>query len=395
MYNNCKLFSKEVNDKHIIYRFLGLRVTFQNPNFECEYKTETKKALKIQNGYDLTPLKSAKKMILFLTPSQMKISGGVMSIYSLCEVSRELNPDFCCILSTYPNDKYTYASNDYFYNNEKIYRFSQIVDNCKNLESLMIHIPDYYAKYFYGDLKNKEKRFLSSVKNLHINILNQNIDLMAEPQDLESLFKLTTNVTQTTAHDRYATQEVCNKWQIPTHLFLAMWDMSKYKKRFFEEKEKIIVLSPDENENKEAIVSNLKEKLADWQFVTVENMTFAEYMDLISKAFFTVTFGEGFDGYFTQPLYVGSIGISVYNDKFFPDKNWAKLDNVFSSYEEMEENCAKFILDLSNNRVKYNNLLSSNKDMFDSIYNFEEYRDNIKRFYEGKYDYLPQKKEDE
>ena len=385
MYNNCKLFSKEVNDKHIIYRFLGLRVTFQNPNFECEYKTETKKALKIQNGYDLTPLKSAKKMILFLTPSQMKISGGVMSIYSLCEVSRELNPDFCCILSTYPNDKYTYASNDYFYNNEKIYRFSQIVDNCKNLESLMIHIPDYYAKYFYGDLKNKEKRFLSSVKNLHINILNQNIDLMAEPQDLESLFKLTTNVTQTTAHDRYATQEVCNKWQIPTHLFLAMWDMSKYKKRFFEEKEKIIVLSPDENENKEAIVSNLKEKLADWQFVTVENMTFAEYMDLISKAFFTVTFGEGFDGYFNQPLSVGSLSFAVYNDEFFPDKSWKELDNVYSSFEEMKEKIAGDMKRLLSDSNKYNETVQKSKEKKEELYSKEKFMKNLRNFYAENY----------
>lgn len=386
-----KLFSKEIVEKHIIYRIFGIRFSVRNPNFIDKSKIETESAVKIQNNYDLTPLNLAKKLILFLIPSQVKICGGVLSIYSLCETSRNIVPDALCILSTYPNDEYTYASNDMFLNNEQIYRFPQIVDNCKNLEELIIHIPEYYSKRVYKDLKRKDIRFLKSIKNLQLNILNQNIELMPEPKKIANLYKLTKNITQTIAHDKYATQEVCNKWQLPTHLFSALWDMTKYKKRDFDEKEKIIVLSSDNHENKDEIVNKLKEEFKDWEFITVKGLTFSEYMDLISRAFFTITFGEGFDGYFIQPSIVNSIGIAAYNDEFFPDKSWLKLDNVFESYEDMAKNIVGFIKEYSQNQQKYSELSSLNKRMQNEIYNFEQYKDNLKRFYERKYDLIPLK----
>ena len=53
------------------------------------------------------------------------------------------------------------------------------------------------------------------------------------------------------------------------------------------------------------------------------------YMDYIAKAMFVISFGEGFDGYFIQPCLVGSVGIAVYNERFFPDSSWKELDNVY------------------------------------------------------------------
>ncbi len=71
---------------------------------------------------------------------------------------------------------------------EDIYRFSQIVDNAKNLDEMILHIPDYYADDFYKELKKKDIKFLKSIKNLHINIMNQNIELMPEPEQLKDLY---------------------------------------------------------------------------------------------------------------------------------------------------------------------------------------------------------------
>lgn len=387
-----KLFSREVVEKHIIYSVFGIKFSVRNSNFVDKLKIETKNAVKIQDNYDLTPLKLAKKLILFLTPSQAKICGGVMSIYSLCEVSRELSPDSFCLLSTYPSDEYTYANNDRFLNNEQIYRFSQIVDNCKNLEELIIHIPEYYSKRFYKNLKRKDINFLKSIKNLHLNIMNQNIELMPEPKKLKDLYKLTDNVTQTIAHDRYATQEVCDKWQMPTHLFSVNIDMSKYKSYSFEEKEKIIVLSPDWNKYKDKIVAKLEKELPDWKLITVKNITFTEYMDLISRAFFTITFGEGFDGYFLQPPVVGSIGFGVYNDEFFPSEKWKIFKNVYSSYSEMFEKVIEDIKFLRNNNDAYLELVKQLKSEHDKLYNYTNFKNNLKNFYNKNYDFIPRRR---
>lgn len=382
-----QLFSRVEENKHVIYRILGIKFSVKNSKFYKQFKD----AIKIQNAYDLTELKNAKKLILFLIPSpdSAMINGGIMSIFSLCEESRRINEDTLCIISTPPHCKYTYAKNDKFLNNENIYRFSQIVDNANNLDEMILHIPEYSADDFYNTLTEKDIEFLKSIKNLHINIMNQNIELMPEPEKLKDLYKLTNNITQTIAHDRYATQEVCDKWQIPTHLFSVNIDLSKYKTYSFEDKEKIIVLSPDWNEHKERIVEKLEKELPDWKLVTVNNMTFTEYMDLISRAFFTITFGEGFDGYFLQPPLVGSIGFGVYNNEFFPSENWLNFDDVFKSYDEMYENIVGIIKQLQSDKESYLSLSKQVKAEHDKLYSYEKFQNNLKRFYNGNYDFVP------
>ena len=382
-----KLFSKTEENKHIIYRILGIKFSVKNSNCYKQFKD----AIKIQDAYDLTELKNTKKLILFLIPSpdSAMINGGIMSIFSLCEESRRINDAALCIISTPPHCKYTYAKNDKFLNDENIYRFSQIIDNANNLDEMILHIPEYYADNFYNDLTEKDIEFLKSIKKLHINIMNQNIELMPEPEKLKDLYKLTNNITQTIAHDRYATQEVCDKWQIPTHLFSVNCDMSKYKAYSFDEKEKIIVLSPDWNEHKERIIEKLEKKLPDWKLITVNNMTFTEYMDLISRAFFTITFGEGFDGYFLQPPVVESIGFAVYNNEFFPSENWLKFDNVFKSYDEMHENIVGIIKQLQSDRESYLSLSKQVKAKHDKLYSYDKFHTNLKRFYDRDYDFAP------
>ena len=385
-----KIFSKEEKNKHIIYKILGLKFKFRN----LKYYKQFIDAVKIQDAYDLTNLNNAKKLILFLIPSpdECVINGGIMSIFSLCETSREINPDATCIISTFPNKKYTYAKNDKFLNNESIYRFSQIVDNAKNLEEMILHIPEYYADDFYNDLTERYIEYLKSIKNLHINIMNQNIELMPEPEKLRDLYKLTNNITQTLAHDRYATQEVCDKWQIPTHLFSVNIDLGKYKSYSFEEKEEIIVLSPDCNENKEKIVKKLEKELPDWKLITVNNMTFTEYMDLISRAFFTITFGEGMDGYFGQPQYVNSVGFAVYNDEFFPNNNWKNFENVYTSYDEMYENIVADVKKYSQNKEKYEKIIKDFINENSKLYQISKFYDNLKRFYKKEYDFITSNK---
>lgn len=381
-----RLFEKFIENGRVVCRFHGVRYFARSIQKHKEIVTD--QAIKIQNNYDLTLLRNASKLILFLVPPEVDITGGIMSIYSLYKCSREINTDALCLISTYPGP-YTHAYNDRFLNNEQVYRFSQIIDNCHNLDSLMIHIPEYYLEKFYKDLSKKDLKFLKSMKNLHINVLNQNIDEMPRPKVVNHLRKLTHKITQTIAHDAYVTQEICNKYNIPTHLASVSIDLSPYKVYSFEEKEKIIALSPDNNEYREQVVNVLKEAFPDWRLITVNNMTFSEYMSLIGRAFFTVTFGEGMDGYFLQPEVVGSVGFAVYNDKFFPDASWNSLKNVYNSYEGMIEEIADFMKLILRNRVLYEQTVAETLVKMQSIYKPEAFRDNLERFYRGNYDFIP------
>ena len=373
MFDMSRLFSYKKDEINITYRIFGIK--FSRKNMEL-----TKKSIKEQNLYDLSELQAIKELIVCFIPNIKMMTGGIQSIYSICKYSREICPQAQCIIATVPG-KYTYSYNPYFKNEEKIYRFEQIIKNAKNVEKLTLHIPEYYADKFYKALKKDEIKFLKGIKDLHINILNQNIELMPEPQKLKGLYKLTDNVTQTIGHHRYATQEVCDKWQMPAHFLSVHIDISGYKTYPFEEKEKIIVLSPDEAPYKKAVVEKLKKELPDFKLVTVQNMTFSEYMDLIARAYFTITFGEGFDGYFNQPQTVGGLGMAVYDSAFFPDESWLELKNVYKSPADMENNIVNDIKELSANKELYYSLINKIKEKLSTLYGEDLFKRNLEKFY--------------
>lgn len=381
-----KLFTIEQSQQRIIYKVFRFKISFV-------LMKKVKKAIQYQNNYNLTALKSSRKTIVFLIPSENTANGGIMSIFSLCKMSREICKDANIVISTVPG-KITYAQNNNFKNDEKIYRWSQIIENSKNVKEMIIHVPEYYADKFYKNMRIKDKCFLKTIKNLQINILNQNLDFMPSPEKIQNLYKLTDKITQTTAHKKYATQEVCNKWNIPTHWFSVFIDYKSYKNVSFENKERLIVISPDKNEYKENVLDLLQSKLEEYEIKTVQNMTFEEYMDLIAKAFVVITFGEGFDGYFTQPPRVKTVSFAVFNKTFFPDESWLELKNVYKSYEDMLSNIVEDIKSLEKSSETYYNICKILTDKRDKINGLDKFKGNLKRFYEKQYDFLPEKEKE-
>lgn len=345
--------------------------------------------LNLQNAYGLDFLKNAETVNLFVLPNQNTVSGGIQSIFSICEFSRQVVPEAVSLLVTGPKKKGTYAFVDWFKNDEKIYRWEQVIGNISHAKKMIIHLPDFLSGKFYGKLTAAEIRKLKKIEDLQINILNQNIDAMPAPEEIKSLYNLTKNVTQTVAHDRYASQEICDKWGIPTHLLSVFIDCGKYESYPFEKKEKIIVLSPDEHEYRAKIVAKLQKEMPDFKLVTVCNLTFSEYMDLIAKSYFTITFGEGMDGYFLQPESVGSVGIAVYNDEFFPSKDWKKMRNVYASYDEMHENIATDLKNFCADKALYYQTAAAVTEECKKIYDFNKWLDNMSRFYNKNYDFTP------
>lgn len=383
MFDFSKLFSYKKDEINITYRFLGIKYSRKNMELTQKFIIE-------QDKYDLSEIKNAKELIVLFIPNIKMITGGIQSIYSICKYSREICPNAVCVISTIPG-KYTYSHNNLFKNDEKIYRWEQIANNIHNAKKVILHVPEYCSGKFYKSLKKDEIEALKGIDDLQVNILNQNIELMPEPKKLKDLYKLTDNITQTIGHHRYATQEVCDKWQMPTHFLSVHIDISSYKSYPFEEKEKIIVLSPDEAPYKQVIVEKLKKELPEFKLVTVENMSFDEYMDLIAKSYFTITFGEGMDGYFLQPVSVGSIGLAVYNERFFPDESWKEFDNVFATREEIIENITVYCKNLYTNKNKYYSVIHELVEKCHQIYSFNNYKDNLKQLYSKNYNFTPLK----
>lgn len=320
------------------------------------YPCHLKSYEQIQKGRIDTQLKNKNdNVIIFFNIMKEIISGGMLSIDRFTIKAAETMKDITVIQSGLPLD-YAIIENPFFEYSVQPISFRYLINEIRP-KKLLLNIPEVFLGNFIDDLNDNDISWLQSILDFRINILNQSDKLMPSKYYIEKARELcTNNLTITAAHQRYCTKEKEKIYQCPIHLltpFLPDFDFKTY-----EYKEKIIIFSPDVNTFKESIKNQLKQKLPDFKFITISKMKLDEYKKLISKAMFTITFGEGYDGYFIEPALSGSITFAVYNDLYFP-KNLGKLDTLYSSWDELQEHIIEDIIDYSNNSEKYNMVSSS------------------------------------
>lgn len=335
----------------------------------------------LKKWYLETVPKDTKNLILILFPPTMEITGGTISILNIAKITRTLmeKEGYFVQMGHYPNYnflfKYRRCEND-----ENILNFDDVVDNFPDVENLIMHVPECHATVFLKNLNEKHANYLKKIKNLQINIMNQNITLMPEPSELEYLKEFTTNITQTTAHHKYTNQKVCDKWGYPLYFFHAMLD-TKYLNLPYEEKQNIICYSKDDHPYKAAILNKLNQNCSEFQLVEINKLSFEQYKDLISKAKYSITFGEGFDGYFVEPIFSGSVAFAVYNEKFFPSQEYKNYKNVYSSYDEMLQIICDDIKFYESNIEEYKKLNSEINTEFNKKFSMQAFIENIEKFY--------------
>ncbi len=383
--------SVSLGRKHKVLCFLGIKIKFRiDPRLK-----ETIAAKKIQDKYDLSVYINAEKVVVFIEVNAV-ICGGQISIFSLCKYSKAiLEPKVPVLMTTMPG-KYTYAHNDFFINNIDVFRWEQIIEIIKNKKEVIIHIPEYLTPLFLKNLTIKEKKILKKIKNLQINIMNQRVDIMPPKEYIDECKKLTKNITQTTAHDRYSTQQMSNKYNIPLHKFSVNLDMLQYSHLTTNNIEKIILISPDNRTKSFCIncfMNKLGKELPDYKIIRFYKMKFLDCMKLTSRCFFTISMGEGFDGYLIHPLFVGRLGAAIYNNTYFPDASWLKYRNIYEDYHQLCNDFVKDVRYFENNLDAYHELVKEQKERIMKIYDMEEYKDNLRRFYNREYDFYPQTEE--
>ena len=352
---------------------------------EIEYETNKGNIIKSQNlDFSKFYPKETKKMVLFIVPGNIKINGGVMSICAIAKTSKELleKKGYSVALVTIPQDKIFYEYTE-FDSEFKVFRLEQILE-LQNIKEMILHIPETYIKKFLEILKEKEIEYFKRIPNLQLNILNQNIELMPKEEYTDKLKKICKNITMTTAHKKYCTKELMEKYKIPVHMLLASY-LANYVYRDFEEKENIIIYSPDNIKlYKRKIISKLKKELTGFKIIEIKNIKYKKYLELTSKAKFSISFGEGLDGYFSENIRCGGIGFAVYNEEFF-DKKYKNLPVLYNSYKEMYFNIVNDIKKYLENKDDYKDVSRNIRNIIDKDYPLEDYVNNIKKFYEKDY----------
>lgn len=330
-----------------------------------------RKQKSLQNQYDLTNLQKAKKLSVFLIPGANVITGGIVSIFNMCKLSRELDSEMVSLVCTYPGN-ITYARNTCFENNEDIYRFKQILNHTPLVKELILHIPEYFVKDFYRKLTHKQISQLKSIDRVRINILNQNIGLMPRSEHTKDLYNITQDITHSVGFKKFATQEVCDRYKLPLYYVKSSVNLETGISQRFEEKQKKILYSPDHHPMKKRILNKIQSSLPDFKLEQIQGLTYGRFLEAIADSAFCITFGEGFDGFYIQPYYANSIGITVYNEKFFPSKEIKNLPFVYRTYSDLYHNIIDDISNTFSNSDEYKKVSSNTLEYLRNVIDGDE-----------------------
>ena len=344
--------------------------------------------LKQNNAIKENYINNQDNLIIFIVPNRDIINGGVMSICSIYNETLKLKNvhNSEVIVCTQFSRKITLCQYTKFDNNVFIYRLSRIIKHFQNVNNLLIHLPEYLTKNFlHKDIKMIDK-WLNNINNVHINILNQNIKLMPSEQYLIEDLKIYCNkLTCTTAHEAYSNQSIRDKYNIPLHHLSTFVSPENYLMKRYKDKKNIIVISPDKNHYKIEIINKIKNALPQFKIIIINNFKYNEYKELISKAKFAITFGEGLDGYYVEPTFSGAISFAIYNKLFFTS-DYKKLPTIYDSYEIMLNNICSDIKKYNNETI-YNQIFRENFNYISQIYQIDIYREKLKNFYTNNYDW--------
>jgi hypothetical protein len=212
---------------------------------------------------------------------------------------------------------------------------------------------------------------------------------MPDREKFRDLRRITDSIGQSVAHHAYATQERADRYGLPTLLVPAYTDLTPYAPATFEEKEKLIIYSPDDAPYKDAVLERLQDGLPDYKLLEINGISFDKYMELATRCKFSVSFGEGFDGYVAQPIYQGGIGLAVYTDEFFPSDKFLQFENFFSSEQMMINHIVDTVRGLESDRSRYVNLNAALHAEWEKLYLYSEYLEKLKRLALRRYEIFP------
>lgn len=363
--------------------FVSSKYCYLTKNFLLKNKIKKKQKSLLREYYN----PYSENVILFLTPAYDIVNGGVMSISSIYEETGKLKKMHGAetILCTVPKDPLL-LNYTKFKNKNYIYEFSEVLSYFKNIKSMMIHIPEYICGRFLDNLPEKDWRLLDKIEDLHLNIMIQNIEYaLKDLDDIQNLSKRFVKVTGTLAHKKYSNQEMREKFGFPLHKLSVYISPEQYNKKSYKEKEDILIVSPDEHPLKPQILKLISKNFTQINIQIIHGLKYEDYKEIISRAKWALTFGEGLDGYFIEPIFSGSISFSVYNPKFFTE-DFKHLKTVYSDYEELIKKMSLTLMNL-NHEKEYNEYQREEYELCTNYYDYGEYVKNLELFYKGNYTY--------
>jgi len=325
---------------------------------------------------------NTKRLIVFLTPGFEYRAGGIMAIATYYRESLALRNIHRAkvVLCTVPGEpqllKYTW-----FENRDYLLDLESVLKGCKGLDYLQLHMPAYAVNQVLDWLSSTSATLLRDVKDVHLNILVQNIDNM-QGKNVSGL-KRFGKVTCTTSHEAYSNLATRETLGVPLHRLSVCNGPERYSVSAYQDKEPLLLVSPDPHPLREQVLQHLAQKCPDLTIKVIHDLSYEDYMQLVRRAKWSLTFGEGLDGYFVEPVYSGGVSFAVFNPRFFTPA-FADLENIYPSWEVLMDRMAADIQRLDE-PVAFTRCWQQTYDLLSELYSTNRFRENLRQFYRGEY----------
>jgi hypothetical protein len=323
-----------------------------------------------------------KRLIVFLTPGYEMRTGGVMAIASFYRESIALRHIHGArvALCTVPGDP-PFFKYSWFENHNYILDLESVLKGCTELDYLLIHIPAYTVDRVLDWLTSVSVTLLSKVRELHLNVLFMNVENI-QGKNVSGL-KRFGKVTCTTAHEAYTNAATREAMGVPLHRLSVCIGPECYPLSGYQKKEPLLIVSPDWHPLKDKVLHHIAQAYPGLTIKVIGDLSYGDYTSLIRRAKWSLTFGEGLDGYFAEPVFSGGVSFAVFNDRYFTPQ-FSNLETVYPSWEILFEKITEDIKRLDE-PVAYNRCWQQAYDLLCGLYSTERFRENLRMFYRGEY----------
>lgn len=323
-----------------------------------------------------------KRIIVFLTPGFELRTGGVLSIVNIYRESASLQHLHRAkvVLCTIPGDPF-FLKYTWFENKDYILDLEQLLKICGRLDYLQLHIPEYTVNRMVDWLELASPLLKRKVRELHLNVMLQNIDVV-NGQNIAGL-KPFGRVTCTTAHEAYTNQATRNALGVSLHRLSVVYGPELFTLGRYEEKEHLMIVSHDDHPLKQQVLRQLALAFPEMRIEIIRDVSFENYRKLIDRAKWSLTFGEGLDSYFVDPVFSGAVSFAVFNDRYFTPA-FAALETVYPSWEHLMNNIVTDLKRLDEPEA-YRRCWREAYDLLSKLYSVERFRENLRMFYREEY----------
>jgi hypothetical protein len=143
------------------------------------------------------------------------------------------------------------------------------------------------------------------------------------------------------------------------------------------------MVSHDEHPLKTEVLTEVQNALPRLKIQVIQNLSFEAYLAVARTAKWSLTFGEGLDSYFCDPVFNGGVSFAVFNERFFTPP-FAQLETIYPSWEVLLQKITSDLRRLDE-PADYEKCSRQIRGLLDGLYNVDHFRENLRAFYRGEY----------